>query len=150
MGRLIVLVLAAALGWYAYGKYFRDSEPVHAYKQFAKAWANGRPDQARDLTAGPSVDRTIVEQSLYNLMGGIPVQNVHGVDFSIESEFPRGSSVVITAVQTVAYDPPGTASALGGVAKADVRQTVEMTETADGWKVISFQPVLLDDGLGSR
>lgn len=149
MGKLIVLVLAGALGWYAYGKYFRDSEPVHAYKEFARAWANGRPDQARDLTAGPSVDRTIIEKSLYNLMG-VPVQHVHGIGFSIESERPRGSSVVITAVQTVAYDPPGTTSALSGAAKADVRQTVEMTETDDGWKVISFEPQLVDDGLRRR
>jgi hypothetical protein len=147
MGKLIVLVLAGALGWWAYGKYFRDSEPVHAYKAFASAWANARPDQAAGLTAGPSASRAIIEKSLYNLMGGVPVQHVHGVGFEIESELPRGSSVLITAVQTVAYDPPGVTSALGGAAKADVRQTVEMTQTTDGWKVISFEPVLLDDGL---
>ena len=147
MGKLIVLVLAGVLGWYAYGKYFADSGPVGAYKEFAQAWANGRADQAKDLAAGPSAERTLVEKSLYNLMG-VAVNHVHGVDFSIESELPRGSSVVITAVQTVAYDPPGVTSALGGAAKANVRQTAEMTETEDGWKVISFEPVLLDDGLG--
>jgi hypothetical protein len=143
MGKLIALVLAGALGWYAYGKYFRDSEPVRAYKQFAEAWATGRADQAAHLTAGPSVDRAIIEKSLYSLMG-VPVQGVHGVGFSVESERPRGSSVVITAVQTVAYDPPGSSSALGGAAKAEVWQTVEMTPTPDGWKVISFEPVLRD------
>jgi len=149
MGKLIVLVLAGALGWWAYGKYFRDSEPVHAYKQFAEAWANGRPDQAAGLTAGPSASRAILEKSLYNLMG-VPVQHVHGVGFAIESEQPRGSSVIISAVQTVAYDPPGTTSALGGAAKADVRQTVEMTLTPDGWKVVAFEPRLVDDGLRRR
>jgi hypothetical protein len=149
MGKLIVLILAGALGWYAYGKYFRDSEPVGAYKEFALAWANGRADQAKELTAGPSADRALVEKSLYNLMG-VPVNHVHGIAFAIESERPRGNSVVITAVQTLAYDPPGATSALGGTAKANVRQTVEMTQTVDGWKVISFEPVLMDDGLGLK
>jgi hypothetical protein len=70
-----------------------------------------------------------------------------GKRYVYESETRTESGDVELQVhQTIFFDPPGITSAIGGAMYTGIRHTATLRNTADGWKVVAFEPKYLDMG----
>jgi len=141
MVKLLVVVLLAGAGWYAYVHYFADSGAVSTYKEFAEAWASNRTREVSDLISSSVMADAMGPQSFPKVLGE-PLGQVRGVSFDVESETGSGTHVSVRAMQAVEFDPPGVTSIFGGASTASLSEVAELERTADGWRVVSFSPSL--------
>lgn len=140
MKKILVLVVLALVGFIAY-RQLTDSAPIKAYKQFATAWANGQIDGAMAFADGDEIRATLLEKSIQRLMGGVTIQTLHGVRYTIKSEESRdGGVVAIEAQLMVQFDPPGVESAMRASMYAAFVHKAELKKTPAGWKVVAFDP----------
>lgn len=74
-------------------------------------------------------------------MGGISIQTLHGVRYTIKSEEARaGDVVVIDAQQMALFGPPRVESAMHASVYAGFTNRAEVRKTPAGWRVVSFEP----------
>ena len=50
------------------------------------------------------------------------------------------------ATQTILFDPPGITTALGGAMYTHVHHSATLRHSSGGWKVIAFEPKVIDIG----
>jgi len=141
MIKLLVFVLLAAGGWYGYTHYLADSPAVSTYKDFAESWANNRTREVQGIISSSVMANAMGPQSFPKVVGD-PIGMVRASSFQIESETVSGNRVSVRATQSVEFDPPGVTSVFGGAATASLHEAIDLENTADGWRVISFSPSL--------
>jgi len=146
MKRVFLVALALGLGFLGY-RYASRSAATGVYEEFAKAWAAGNQEAALHLADGEKAWREIKRNSRYDFVPPAMVELIHDIGQNIESfEKLDDGAVAIEAKQTVAFDPPGVTSAIGGAMRMSFHHSVRMRKTPDGWRVIGFQPKLLEVG----
>ena len=141
MKRLFVLVLLAGgayLGW----QKFSGAGPAKAFDQFAEAWARGRTDDAMKLAEGDGVKRTLERKNFVQVI--CPPWSVdawHGFSTSVNSSSKNADGdVELDVEQTIAFDPPGATTGIGGAVVGKFHHVATLRKTPDGWKVIAFKP----------
>ena len=146
MRKILVLAILVAGGWFAWGK-LQGSVAVDTYEAFTLAWARGDLAAATELSDLRTAQAALGENGPSRLMP-YPIGYVHRSDHVIESEVRSGPTVEIDAVQTIAYDPPGVNSAVGGSATVSFRHHIALEESAEGWRVVAFDPAYEDGDQG--
>lgn len=150
MKKLFVLILLLGSSYFAYRSFWRAG-PVNAYKKFADAWLRLDNDGALKFADGAAIKRTLERKSRADLLNPQLVEAYHGVSYTIEktSEGESGE-VIVEAKQVLSFDPPGITSAIGGAAVASFHHVATLKKTEDGWKVVSFEPTLIEWGTRRR
>lgn len=133
---LVVVALLAAVGC--------SSGPEGTYKKFADSWAANKVSEAISY-AGSEGARTAIGEKTINALMGNAIQTPMGSSHSsIQTSSGTGpGEVVVQADQVVMYNPPGVESALRATMAARIHHTVTLARTADGWKVMAFNPTLV-------
>ncbi|HKD12142.1 MAG TPA: hypothetical protein VKE50_08705, partial [Thermoanaerobaculia bacterium] len=114
---------------------------------FADAWARERPEEALSFTDGEAARKAVESRGIRALIDARTMELLHGVRYSEESfERGEGGEVAIEAKQTIAFDPPGITSALGGAMWMTFHHSARLRKTGGGWRVVAFEPTYLDTG----
>ena len=131
-----MLALAGA-GYAAYLEFFKKSEAVVTYQKFAEAVLHGQADAARGLAQGDAA-LAQVEKAMSDTGAARRMSQLMGSRYAILDEASSAGRRTIHAEQVVAWDPPGTTSAMGAV-RVHHDHKVVVEKTAQGWKVVSFE-----------
>lgn len=135
------LVVAAAAGIYFF--FIADSAAYSTYKKFSDALAHGWREEALQYADSEDVLGGS-EENRGQSAGGMPVDALTGIKYSLESETTNADeSVTVTVIQSVSFDPPGATSAMGAMT-SKYRQTADLKQTTDGWRVVSFNSEFLE------
>jgi hypothetical protein len=138
-----VLLLAAFFGYRGYERF----AAVHCYERFADAWARERADEALSLTEGETARQAVKERGIRALIDARTMELLHGIRYSEESfERREQGEVALEAKQTIAFDPPGITSALGGAMWMTFHHSTRLRRTGGAWRVVAFEPTFLDMG----
>jgi hypothetical protein len=142
--KVFLLLILAGAGYLAY-RHFSQAGPIKAYESFADNWVRSYNDQALKF-ADPAAMKTIpAEKSREYLLHSQLIDAYHGVRYSIQDLKEENGGVVLEAQQVLSYDPPGVTSALFGGMVASFRHVVTLKKTAEGWRVVSFEPTLIEN-----
>jgi hypothetical protein len=135
------MVLLGAGAWFGY-RQVAAAGPAKTFDRFAEAWTRGRTEAALDLSDGDSMRRTLEKKTFIDTMcPPWTVDAFHGFRTEVISSATNASGdVELDARQTVAFDPPGATSGLGGAAVATFHHRATMRKTSGGWRVVSFVP----------
>jgi hypothetical protein len=126
-------------------RYLARANAVGDYEKFADAWMRANEKEALRFAEGDEARRALKRHPRYEFVPAAMVEAVHGVGYKIESfEKKENGEVAIEAVQTVMFDPPGITSGIGGAMAMIFHHSARVHETAEGWKVIAFEPKLLE------
>lgn len=140
---LILLAGVAYAGWRSVSRWRARS----AYEGFAEAWTRGDMAEAKKYGTDEAATHALKEASLRGLPSGAAMEAFRGTRYVYESETRTESGDVELQVhQTIFFDPPGITSAIGGAMYTGIRHTAALRNTADGWKVVAFEPKYLDMG----
>jgi hypothetical protein len=140
--KLLLVALLLGGGYFAY-RYFIGTAQARCYEQLADAWARGRTDEALQFSEGEEVRRSLERHPLTSLVDARMIEALHGIRSTVESSSPReDGQVAIEAKQTIAFDPPGATSAIGGA--MSFHHSVRLRKTDGGWKVVAFEPTFLE------
>jgi hypothetical protein len=138
-----VLVLVGA-GFVAY-RYVVRAQQVTCYEKFADAWARGRTDEALRYAEGEGVHRSLERHPLTSLVDARMIEAWRGVGYTIESSSKgEDGGTAIEAKQTIAFDPPGATTAMGGAMLMSFHHSVRLRKTGEGWRVVAFEPAFLE------
>src|SRR5215471_678551 len=142
--RVLLLLILAAGGYFAY-RHFSQAGPIKAYESFADNWVRSYDDQALKF-ADPAAMKTIpAEKSREYFLHSQLIDAYHGVQYTIQDFREGNGDVVLQAKQVLSYDPPGVTSALFGGMVVAFRHVVTLKKTRDGWRVVSFEPTLIEN-----
>lgn len=146
MKKLLVLLVLAGAGYLAYHQATLPG-PTDAYEKFADAWARGHHEEALKFAKGDAVASALERKPLAGLMNASTMEAFRGTRYTIlsTSELQDGD-LLIQANQTIAFDPPGAATATSGAMYAAFRHSATVRKTPAGWKVVSFDPTFLEVG----
>jgi hypothetical protein len=140
---IIVLAGAALLGY----RWFVGWRAVNAYKEFAEAWMHD--DRAAALERAPAeiVDDAFDKHAFTGMPSGAVLEVFHGTLYQVESKerLPDGD-FQLEVKQTIFFDPAGVTSAIGGAMATHIHHSATLRKTAEGWKVVAFEPKYLDMG----
>jgi len=141
MKRLLAVVVILGGGFFTY-RQIAAAGPARTFDQFAEAWARGRTEAALALSDGDSMRRTLEKKTFVDTMcPPWTVDAFHGLRTEVVSSARNASGdLELDTRQTVAFDPPGATSGLGGAAAATFHHRVTMRETSGGWRVVAFDP----------
>jgi hypothetical protein len=140
---LVVLVLAGA-GYLAY-RYVTRAQQVGCYEKLADAWAHGRTDEALVFTDGDEAGRSLKRHPLTSLVDGHMIDAWRGIGYTIESASRSDDGdVAIEAKQTIAFDPPGATTGIGGAMLMSFHHSARLHKTTQGWKVVAFEPTFIE------
>lgn len=141
MKRLIVLLLLAVAAFIGYRHYANSIAPERHYKQFAEEVLHRRYSAAAAMTAGLS-EADLARNGTQEKIGAGPAmfQTLFPSKFAVSSrETAPDGAMVLHAVQTVFFNPPGVESAVRPAMFATMNQTVTLRKTSGGWKVAAFE-----------
>jgi hypothetical protein len=142
MKKAFLVLLFAGAALLAYRQLVLEP-PVRTFRRFAEAWAKEDTPAAAALTDGEAAKKTVESRILRGVVHD-PMEALHGSRLEIESRTGQPDGAVeITALQSVAFDPPGITSAIGGAAVAEVRHVARLRRTAAGWRVVEWTPAFL-------
>ena len=146
MKKLLVLALLLGGAHLVY-RHFHRVVPIGEYERFADAWARGDIEEALRHADGDQIHRTLKTKSLRALMDARMMEAFHGTRYAVQStdSTPEGD-LVLDVKQTIAFDPPGATTAVGGAMFASFRHVARLRKTTGGWKVVSFEPTFLEIG----
>jgi hypothetical protein len=148
--KIVVAAILAGAALFGYRAYERLAA-VRCYERFADAWARERPEEALGLTEGEEARRAVEERGIRALIDARTMERLHAVRYSEESvERREQGEVAVEAKQTIAFDPPGITSALGGAMWMTFHHSARLRKTGSGWKVVAFEPTYLDTGTVRR
>jgi hypothetical protein len=141
MKRLFALALLAGAGYLGWRE-LSGAAPAKTFGKFAEAWARGRTDDAMKLAEGDSVKKTLERKNFVQVI--CPPWQVdawHGFRTSVTSSSTNADGdLELDVEQTIAFDPPGATTGMGGAAVGKFHHLATMKKTTDGWKVIAFKP----------
>ncbi len=141
MKRAAVVLLLAVIAFGGYRYWSASVAPERHYKQFAEEVLHRRYDAAVAMTDGLSksdVERAGTQEKIG--AGPAMFQTLFPSKFAITSrETAADGALVLHAVQTVVFNPPGVESAMRPAMFAEMNQTVTLRKTGDGWKVAAFE-----------
>ena len=82
---------------------------------------------------------------------GAVLEVFHGTLYQVESKerLPDGD-VQLEVKQTIFFDPAGVTSAIGGAMATHIHHSATVRRTAEGWRVVAFEPKYLDMGMLRR
>ena len=150
MKKLLLIAVALGAALLAY-RYSLRAAPISAYEKFAEAWVRGNEEAALHLAEGEEAWRAVRRHPRVGLVPAVMVETIHGVGEKIESlEKTDSGEWVIEAKQTVGFDPPGATSAFGGEMAMIFHHSVRLRKTPEGWKVVAFNPTLLETRVTRR
>ena len=141
MKRLIVLLLFAVVAFLGYRYYANSVAPEQHYKQFAEEVLHRRYNVAAGMTDGMS-EADVARAGTQERIGAGPAmfQTLFPSKFAVSSrEKAPDGALVLHAVQTVFFNPPGVESAVRPAMFATMNQTVTLRKTSGGWKVAAFE-----------
>ncbi len=142
-----ILLAAAFLAVRAYQRF----AAVRCYERFADAWARERPEEALRYTEGETARLAVEKKGLRSLIDARTMEALHGIRYSEERVEGRdGGDLAVEATQTVAFDPPGVTSAIGGAMWMTFHHSARLRKTDEGWKVVDFEPTYLDSARTRR
>jgi hypothetical protein len=141
MRKLFVLAALVGIGLLAWRSFGPESGARKAYAEFARAWAFGNYESARDLTLEGSPARKMVDDRLdLRKKGGFPgaTFSINALSHSIlaETASDGGTAVTLKVQQTIRVSGMGEESAFGRPAYDE--QDVVMRASGAAWKVASF------------
>jgi len=139
--RLIVLVVLAVASFIGYRYYANSIAPERHYKQFAEEVLHRRYDIAAGMTDGMS-EADVARAGTQERIGAGPgmFQTLFPSKFAVTSRrtSPDGA-IVLHAVQTVFFNPPGVESAIRPAMFATMNQTVTLRKKSGRWKIAAFE-----------
>jgi hypothetical protein len=142
--KLLLVALLLGGGYFAY-RYFIGAAQARCYEQLADAWARGRTDEALQYSEGDEVRRSLERHPMTSLVDARMIEALHGIRSTVESSTLRADGqVAIEAKQTIAFDPPGATSAIGGALIMFFHHSARLRKTDDGWKVVAFEPTFIE------
>jgi hypothetical protein len=139
--RLIVLLIVAAAAFIGYRYYASSIAPERRYKQFAEEVLHRRYNIAARMTDGMT-EADVARAGTQERIGAGPAmfQALFPSKFAVTSrETSPDGALVLHAVQTVFFNPPGVESAVRPAMFATMNQTVTLRRTSGGWKVAAFE-----------
>jgi hypothetical protein len=140
-----IAVLTAG-GLFAY-RSFSSAGPVHAFEQFAEAWTHGEREEAMRYAEGEAVKSALEGKQLRGTPPGIVMEAFRGEKFEVESSTKTADGdVALVVKETIAFDPAGITSGIGGAMFAVFRHTATVRKTSAGWKVVAFEPTFVEMG----
>ena len=140
---VLALAGAALLGY----RWISGWRAETAYEQFAEAWTHGDKAEAMKHGESDAVNRALDKQALRGMPSGSIMEAFRGTRYNIESRTRSpGGDLLLEVKQTIFFDPPGTTSAIGGAMLTHIHHSATLRNTADGWKVVAFEPKYLDMG----
>ena len=141
MKRLIVLLLFAVVAFVGYRYYANSIAPERHYKAFAEEVLHRRYTIAAGMTDGMS-EADVARAGTQERIGAGPAmfQTLFPSKFAVTSrEKSADGALVLHAVQTVFFNPPGVESAIRPAMFATMNQTVTLRKTTAGWKIAAFE-----------
>lgn len=141
MKRAVVVLVIAAAAVAGYRYYATSLAPERRYKEFAEAVLHRQYDAAAAMTDGLSAT-DVARAGTQEAIGAGPsmFQTLFPSRFEVTSrEAAADGALVLHAVQTVLFTPPGVESALRPAMFATMNQTVTLRKSAGGWKVAAFE-----------
>src|SRR6476646_8472350 len=140
---LILLAGVAYAGWRSVSRWRARG----AYEGFAEAWTHGDMAEAKKYGTDEAAEHALKQASLRGLQSGALMEAFRGTRYLYESERRTDTGdLELQVLQTIFFDPPGTTSAIGGAMYTGIRHTATLRSTADGWRVVAFEPKYLDMG----
>lgn len=142
MRKILLALLVGAAVYLAYRHFVLDP-PVRVYRRFAEAWSKEDTPAAVALTSGEAVRKEVESRILRGVLEA-PMEAYRGTRQEIESrvEDPDGD-VVVTALMSVHFDPPGITSGVGGAMVGEFRHVARLHKTPEGWRVVAWTPKFL-------
>jgi hypothetical protein len=143
---LVGVILLAGLAFSGY-RWFGDRQVVSAYEKFADAWTRGDKDEmGRHGTADAAKD-AFENHNLRGLQSGAAMDALHGTRYAVESKTAApGGDLKIEATQTIYFDPPGATTGIGGAMWTHIHHSATLRKTAEGWRIVAFEPKYVDMG----
>jgi hypothetical protein len=138
---LVVFVGAVFLGY----RWFAGWRAYKAYEGFAEAWAQEKRAIADNYGDAEAVRHAFEDKSLRGTQGGAAMEAFRGTRYSVESKTRNdGGDVELVVNQTIFFDPPGVTTGIGGAMFARYRHAATVRRTADGWRVVAFEPTFIE------
>jgi hypothetical protein len=138
---LLLLAGAAFVGWYWFG----SRGAYKAYEGFAEAWAQEKRAVAAQYGDEATVNHAFEEKPLRGNAGGSMMEAFRGTRYELESKRRSDDGDFHFVVrQTIFFDPPGVTSGIGGAMYARYRDEATARKTADGWRIVAFEPTYLE------
>jgi len=146
MKRAVGIAVLAAGGFFAY-RSFASAGAVHAFEKFAEAWTHGERAEAMRYAEGEAVKSALEDKQLRGTPPGIVMEAHRGTKYDVESSTrtPEGD-VALVVKETIAFDPAGITSGIGGAMFAVFRHKATVRKTSDGWRVVAFEPTFVEMG----
>lgn len=144
---ILVLAGAALLGY----RWFEGWRAVGAYKSFAEAWTHDDRTAALKHAPADTVEDALGRHAFTGMPSGAVLEVFHGTLYQVESKerLPDGD-VQLEVKQTIFFDPAGVTSAIGGAMATHIHHSATVRKTAEGWRVVAFEPKYLDMGMLRR
>jgi hypothetical protein len=140
---IIVLAGAALLGY----RWFVGWRAVNAYEKFADAWTHDDRVAALEHAGADMVDAALGGHPLTGMPSGSILEAFRGTSYEIETKTRLpGGNLRLEVRQTIFFDPPGATTAIGGAMATHIHHSATLRKTAEGWKVVAFEPKYLDMG----
>jgi len=147
MKKIVLLLLVVGASAYGYRSWI-GSRAYAAYEGFAEAWAKEDRIAAEKFAAGAEVVKhAFDDRALRGTQGGAAMEAFRGTSYAVElraKEADGGERLVV--VQTIRFDPPGRTTGVGGAMWAKFREEATVKKTAEGWRVVAFEPKYLEMG----
>jgi hypothetical protein len=144
--KVVVAAVLAGAAFFAY-RFYERLAVIHCYENFADAWAREAREEALRLTEGEAARQAVEKRGIRSLIDAWGVERIHGTSYSEEStERGNDGAIAVKARQTIAFDPPGITSALGGAMWMTFHHSARLRRTEDGWRVVDFVPTYVDMG----
>jgi len=139
----LILVGAGLLGY----RWFVGWRAYRTYEGFAEAWAQEKRAVAANFGDDAAVKQGFEVKPLRGNPGGAAMEAFRGTRYAVESKTRSedgGYELVVN--QTILFDPPGVTSGIGGAMFARYRHAATVRNTADGWRVVAFDPAFVEMG----
>lgn len=144
--RALAIAVLAAGSFFAY-RSFASTGAVHVFEKFAEAWTHGEREEAMQYAEGEAVKSALEGKQLRGTPPGIVMEAYRGTRYEVESstKTPEGD-VALVVKETIAFDPAGITSGVGGAMFAVFRHSATVRKTSGGWKVVAFEPTFVEMG----
>ena len=118
-----------------------------ALDNFSEAWAANRMTEAYQYSVQSELEPTMQKKGVNDLTRWM-MGSVMGVNTKIVSSSPApgGEGELIKGSILILFNPQGVQSAMRATMYARVKFESRVVKKADGWKVVSFEPVLDEMG----
>ncbi len=146
MKKLLGLLLLAGAAFLGY-RWFAGRGAYESYEKFAEAWVHGDRVAAAKWGDADTVRYAFERKAIRGTRSGSLIEAFRGTRYDVESRTssPEGD-VLLEVRQTILFDPPGVTTGIGGAMVTHFHDAATVRKTAEGWRVVAFEPTYLDMG----